>query len=362
MRHHVQVLMVWILCFAGFGAAGSPGLATPVVAGEPVREAVEVLGRPGFLLAPVPEQAEPRPWVWYAPTLGDRLPGKEETWMFERLLGQGIAITGVDVGESYGSPQGCAVFQAFYEELTQQQGYSPQPVLLARSRGGLMLYNWAADHPDCVAGIAGIYPVSNIASYPGVARAAPAYGLTADRLQQQLDTFNPIARIARLAAAGVPVFHLHGDADKVVPLEDNSELLATRYRAAGGTFDLETVAGGGHTMARRWFESTRLTDFMIQRALAAVGQPSTTVASAAETVTVRGTFRGGIVAVGGETTGWSLECAGESEPRRLEVDVQAIADPERFSNAVVTITGTLVKKDYLERGTVTILRASHIAD
>ncbi len=360
MCPRVLLIVGVVLCFLGFQNADTRVKAADSAADQPVREVIHVRDRPGFILTPVKASPRPQPWVWYAPTLGNRLPGKEETWMFERLLGQGIAIAGVDVGESYGSPQGCEVFQAFYELLTQQRGYSPQPVLLARSRGGLMLYNWAVDHPDCVAGIAGIYPVSNIASYPGVAQAAPAYGLTAEGLQQQLDTFNPVARIAKLAAAGVPVFHLHGDADKVVPLEDNSELLATRYRAARGAFELEIVPGGGHTMARSWFESTRLTDFMIQHALAAVGQPSTTAASAAEPVTIRGTLRGGIVAVGGETTGWVLEVADAEEPRRLEVDMQAITEPEQFLGVPVTIIGTLGRHDYVERGTVAVLRAVQI--
>ena len=46
-----------------------------------------------------------RPWVWYAPTLPG-LPSQAETWMFDRLLAAGIAIAGIDVGESYGSPEG----------------------------------------------------------------------------------------------------------------------------------------------------------------------------------------------------------------------------------------------------------------
>ena len=45
------------------------------------------------------------PWVWYAPTLAD-MPGEAEEWMFQRFLDAGLAIAGVDVGESSGSPDG----------------------------------------------------------------------------------------------------------------------------------------------------------------------------------------------------------------------------------------------------------------
>jgi len=48
---------------------------------------------------------------------------------------------------------------------------------MARSRGGLMLYSWAVEHPQSVGGVVGIYPVCNIKSYPGIARAAGAEGV-----------------------------------------------------------------------------------------------------------------------------------------------------------------------------------------
>jgi len=111
--------------------------------------------------------------------LGTLVPEARESWMFERFLAAGIAVAGVDVGESYGSPQGRTGFSALYRELVEQRRFSRKPVLLARSRGGLVLYNWAAEHPESVSGIAGIYPVCNLRSWPSLDRACGAYGLTA---------------------------------------------------------------------------------------------------------------------------------------------------------------------------------------
>ena len=207
------------------------------------------------------------PWVWYAPTLGNRHPNRDEQWMIDRLHAAGIAIAGVDVGESYGNPRGCAAYQALYEELTNNRGYRKQPVLLARSRGGLMLYSWAVDHPHSIGGIAGIYPVCNIASYPGIPKAAPAYGMTAEELKQKISRYNPIDRLEKLATARVPIFHIQGDSDRVVPHEQNSGLLAARYKAFGGPIEIDLIKDQGHNMWRGWFESERLTDFMIARAL-----------------------------------------------------------------------------------------------
>jgi pimeloyl-ACP methyl ester carboxylesterase len=233
------------------------------VAGQPAVE-FTVLGRRAFLVeAPVATATpDPRPWVWYAPTLPG-LPAPEEAWMFGRLVAAGVAIAGVDVGESFGSPAGRSLFTAWHA-LLRHRGYSHRPALLARSRGGLMLYNWAAEHPESVAGIAGIYPVCNLTSYPGLAKAAPAYGLDEAQLAVQLAQHNPVDRLEPLARAGVPILHLHGDQDEIVPLEANSALLAERYRALGGKAEVIVFPGQGHNYWPGWFQSHALVDFLIR--------------------------------------------------------------------------------------------------
>ncbi|MFA6472696.1 MAG: alpha/beta hydrolase, partial [Candidatus Latescibacterota bacterium] len=75
------------------------------------------------------------PWVWYAPTLPG-LPGTEEKWMFRKFIDDGIAVAGIDIGESYGNPRGRVLFSIFYDELVLKHGLSKTPCLLARSRGG----------------------------------------------------------------------------------------------------------------------------------------------------------------------------------------------------------------------------------
>lgn len=222
-------------------------------------------GHEAFVILPE-KAAAGNPWVWYAPTL-PKLPAKEETWIFNQILAKGIAIAGVDVGESSGSPDGRKIFSDYYSYLTGERKFSKKPVLLARSRGGLMLYNWAAENPDSVGAIAGIYPVCNIASYPGIARAAGAYHMKPEELEKQLDEHNPIARLAALAKASVPILHIHGDNDKIVPLDLNSGELIKRYKALGGSGEVQVIAGGGHDMARSWFESQPLADFVIEHAL-----------------------------------------------------------------------------------------------
>ncbi len=224
-----------------------------------------VEGRTAFVIVPDKKSDGGTPWVWYAPTLPG-LPGTEERWMFERFTKAGIAIAGIDVGESFGSPDGRKLFSAFHRELTEKRGYSKKPVLLGRSRGGLMTLGWAVENPDKVGGFAGIYPVCNIASYPGVPQASGAYHLKPDELAAKLTEHNPIDRLNALAKAKVPLFAIHGDIDKVVPLEANSGEVRKRYESLGGEMQLIIPAGQGHNMWSGFFQCQELVDFVIANA------------------------------------------------------------------------------------------------
>ncbi len=223
-------------------------------------EAFLVQDRPAFvLLPPEKERRTPQPWILYAPTLAG-YPDEHEKWMHEQFLNAGVAVAGIDIGESYGSPPGRKLFTALYEELTKKRGFAGKPCLLGRSRGGLWVTSWASDHPEQVAGIAGIYPVFDLRTYPGVAKAAPAYGLKTDELEAKLVENNPIERVSLLAKAKVPVFIIHGDDDKVVPLKENSAELAARYEAAGAkdAVTLVVAKGQGHNYWEGFFRCSEL--------------------------------------------------------------------------------------------------------
>jgi hypothetical protein len=227
---------------------------------------LSVKGCTAFLILPDQAAGKENPWVWYAPTLPG-LPGKEEVWMFRKFINGGIAIAGIDVGESFGNPRGRVLFSAFYNELVLKNAFSKTPCLLARSRGGLMLYNWAVENPSSVACVAGIYPVCNLSSYPGIKSACSSYDMTEEQFTSKLAEHNPIDRIEPLAKAHVPIYHIHGDSDTVVPLEKNSGELAERYGHLGGLMTLNVIKGQGHNMWEGWFQCQELVDFVIAHAL-----------------------------------------------------------------------------------------------
>jgi len=223
---------------------------------------------PAFLLVPPMREltATKCPWVWYAPTFNGVHPNQQHRWMFEQFLTKGIAIAGVDVGETFGSPHGTAAYSVFYEQLHTRQGMSPKPCLLPQSRGGLMHYNWASQNAERVACIAGIFPVCDLKSYPGLDKACEAYGISEDELARGLPQHNPVDRLAPLAEGGVPILHVHGDNDSVVPLERNSGELLRRYTQLGGQMEVLVVSGRGHDFLPEFFQCQVLVDFVIRHA------------------------------------------------------------------------------------------------
>lgn len=227
-------------------------------------------GRPAFV---IPQKKPPAktpgktsvPWVFYAPTLPG-LPDDGERWMFNQFQARGIAVAGIDVGESSGNPWGRALYSQFHDYLVTSRGFSPKACLMARSRGGLMLYNWAAENPGLVACIAGIYPVCSIVSSPGIPIAAAAYGMSQQEFVDTLEMHNPVDRFQGLAKANVPIFHIQGDDDPILPLAENSLELYHRYAALGGPMTLVVARGQGHTMWNGFFQCRALVNFVIAHA------------------------------------------------------------------------------------------------
>jgi hypothetical protein len=262
----ISLMALALATAAGLGQAAEP---TPrknlILPGE----VFEVAGKTAFLFTPASDAevpAQDKPWILYAPTL-PAYPDEAERWMHERFTTAGVAVAGVDTGESYGSPAGVTAAEALHAEMVRR-GYSKRPALLGRSRGGLWASAWAIAHPELTAGIGGIYPVYDWRTYPGLEKAAPAYGLAPAELAARAAELCPIERIDVAAKAGVPVCIIHGDDDKVVPLEPNSLRLKQAYEAAGkgDLVQLIVAKGQGHNFWEGFFRCQELVDFLIARA------------------------------------------------------------------------------------------------
>lgn len=89
----------------------------------------QVDGRSAFIFEPrLP--APGRPWALSAPTLENDHPTPCPAWIFSRLLGAGITVTGIDVGESYGSSRGRRWFRRWHQQVTTDLGFAPRACLV----------------------------------------------------------------------------------------------------------------------------------------------------------------------------------------------------------------------------------------
>ena len=100
--------------------------------------------------------------------------------------------------------------------------------------------------------------------------------------------------------------------------------------------------------------------FVVLIQLGNVSLANSAAAKAKLEVSLSGTLHGGIMAIGGETTGWELAYSKNGQRSTVEVDMEAIEKAMAFDGKKVTISGELGVKNYLERGAVRILTAKTV--
>lgn len=191
------------------------------------------------------EIAEGRPWVWRARFFG------HEPQTDIALLEHGFHIAYVDVAGLFGAPKAVERWNSFYSYLTVKHSFSTKPALEGFSRGGLIVYNWAYANPDKLSCIYADAPVCDFKSWPMKWSSAEtwqacldAYGFTEEQALRFKN--NPIDNLTPLAEAGIPLLHVVGDADKVVPVSENTAILEKRFIDLGGTIQVIHKPGVGH--------------------------------------------------------------------------------------------------------------------
>lgn len=271
----------------------------------------------------VPDQAfSGKPWVWRARFFG------HEPQVDVALLEKGFHIAYVDVSDLFGSPKAVARWNSFYRYLTKEKGFSKTPALEGMSRGGLIIYNWAAQNPDKLACIYADAPVCDIKSWPrGKVRGEQglktwkkclkAYGFTES--EAHAFAHNPLDNLAPLAANHVPLLHVVGDADEVVPVADNTEVIESRYRKLGGSIEVIHKPGGHHPHCLK--DPSPIVDFILKHALLPYSISSATDSPP------------NVVLVLADDLGYGdLGCYGATKIRTPNID-QLAAQGRRFTDA-----------------------------
>ena len=193
----------------------------------------------------VPKKAaKGNPWIW-RPAFFDAFPSVDKA-----LLEKGFHIVYYDVTHLYGSPRAVSLGTEFYENMTDLYNLSEKVTLEGFSRGGLFVFNWAAQNTEKVACIYVDAPVCDVFSWPGRKNTA----LWNDLLKEWnltdagMEHFkgNPIDNLAPIAAAGIPIISVCGDSDQTVPYKENMDVVRSRYLAAGGPVEVILKKGCDH--------------------------------------------------------------------------------------------------------------------
>lgn len=228
----------------------------------------QVADRNAYLVVPKQPRAG-MPWIWRA-----RFPGFHAEMDIE-LVGQGFHIGYVDVAGLFGGPQAMKIGDQFYTRMTTERGLNPKVVLEGVSRGGLLVYNWAAKNADRIACIYCDTPVCDFRSWPkgagkGIGSEAAwrqcleVYGLT----DQQADQFKglPIDHAQVIADAKIPLLHIVSENDVVVPPAENTYVLRERLRKLGHAMEIISVPEGTEKSHGHHFthpQPQRVVDFVL---------------------------------------------------------------------------------------------------
>lgn len=257
----VLILAATIVCFTSLNTRADEASATNVVSFPGAKTQWEGFDRYDFqvdgqhAIVVVPRQPRPgRLWAWRGEFFG----AFANTDV--ALLGKGYYLAFLGMPDLFGSPKAVQSWDKFYEELTGKYGLAKKTVLIGLSRGGLYCYNWAIANPDKVACIYADAPVCDFKSWPGgkIKGLGKGEGSAAewDKLLKAYNfksdaeatgyRGNPVDNLKPLADAKVPLLHVYGEADTVVPWEENTGIVAERYRKLGGDITLMPKPGVGH--------------------------------------------------------------------------------------------------------------------
>ena len=187
------------------------------------------------------KMADGKPWVWRA-----------RFWRHEpqfdlAMLEKGYHVVYCDVGGLYGNSTAVERWNKYYQWLVEEHGFAKKAILEGMSRGGLIIYNWAIANPDKVAAIYGDAPVMDMRSWPGAGNKATlrAYQFKNAGEAEAYKGY-PIDNLKPLAEAGIPIIHVVGDKDKVVPVSENTAIAEKRYKEFGGTIHVIHKKDTGH--------------------------------------------------------------------------------------------------------------------
>jgi pimeloyl-ACP methyl ester carboxylesterase len=177
-----------------------------------------------------PEEAnENRDWIWRARFWG------HEPQCDLALLDLGFHLTYIDVAGLWGNETAINTWDVFYKHIIERYRLNPKVVLEGMSRGGLIVYNWSNRNAEKVACIYCDAPLCDISRW-----------LDGTNGQDLSMPENPVDNLENIAEMKVPILHVVGDADSVVPVSKHTEVMRARLLELGLEMEVIHKPGVGH--------------------------------------------------------------------------------------------------------------------
>jgi len=156
-----------------------------------------------------------------------------------------------------------AAWDSLYVFLIEKYKLSKKVALVGVSRGGLYVYRWAKRNPEKVSCIYAEAPVCDFKSWPAGFGSSEGsendwiqlkkeYGFNSDDEAKAYQD-NPIDNLEEMAKAKIPLLHMIGLDDQIVPPEENTFLLINRYIRLGGTATVVPCTNGKHELKGHHF-------------------------------------------------------------------------------------------------------------
>jgi len=187
------------------------------------------------------------PWLWraYSPEF--------HVAIDSILVTRGFHLAFLNYKDLFGQPALMQLWDKFYTYLVNEKQFSPKPALEGAVRGSLCEFAWAKRNPDKVSCIYSENPVADIKSWPGGKskgsgdpkqwkQLQQVYGFNEEQALNYTD--NPKDNLEGLASFKVPLYCSFGLHDALVPMEENSMVIAANYVKFGGPVTVHPMTRG----------------------------------------------------------------------------------------------------------------------
>lgn len=205
-------------------------------------------GHEAIVISPKVRNAESN-WIWRARFFG------HEPQVDLALLEQGFHVVYIDVANMFGSPEAVKLWNHFYKHCRKTYKLNKQVVLEGMSRGGLIVYNWASENTNKVDAIYMDAPVIDMKSWPAGLLSSKgskgswklcmeAHDIDAETIYDY--KYMPMYKCEAVAKAGIPVMHVYGNVDAVVPYSENTAMVVAAFEKQGTPITIISKDGVGH--------------------------------------------------------------------------------------------------------------------